>query len=78
MPFCKNCGFEISKNQEENFNNLCPDCIRLFKYRKKRGGERTIFIGIIFMISLCFLFLLIDLIAPFFHEYWDLRNNLWK
>ena len=50
MHFCKNCGIEISKDQEENFNNLCPDCIRLVKYGKRKGGACYLFVGCIFLL----------------------------
>ncbi len=29
MPHCKNCGEKITEDQKENFNHLCPACIRL-------------------------------------------------
>ena len=72
MPFCKNCGVEISIEQEENFNNLCPDCIRLVKYGKRRGGGCIIFVGIWFLIA-GVPFVLIELIIPFTNEFYDFQ-----
>lgn len=70
MPFCKNCGVEISKDQEENFNNLCPDCIRLVNYGKRRGGGCIVFVGIWFLIA-GVPFVLMEIIVPFTNVYYD-------
>ena len=29
MPYCKNCGAEISERQAQQFNKMCPECVRL-------------------------------------------------
>lgn len=28
MPFCRNCGLEISSSQDSSFSGLCPECVR--------------------------------------------------
>ena len=32
MPNCKECGEEISEKQAQDFNNTCPECIRLYAF----------------------------------------------
>lgn len=35
MPYCKNCGEEITDHQFSNYNMMCPQCIRLIDSVKK-------------------------------------------
>ncbi|MFX1399539.1 MAG: hypothetical protein ACFFAS_21135 [Promethearchaeota archaeon] len=46
MPNCVKCGTEISEEQFKNFNKMCSDCTRLFKYSKKSSGKSMLVVGI--------------------------------
>ncbi|MFX1259895.1 MAG: hypothetical protein ACFFAN_18755 [Promethearchaeota archaeon] len=39
MPNCVKCGSEISEQQSDLFNGMCPECNRIFKYSKKKSGK---------------------------------------
>jgi len=39
MPKCNNCGAEISNEQYNNYDGLCPECKRLEPVRKKAEFE---------------------------------------
>lgn len=34
MPNCKKCGQEISEQQYNNFNKMCPECVRMQPIKK--------------------------------------------
>ncbi|GAI22525.1 unnamed protein product [marine sediment metagenome] len=35
MPYCLDCGQEITEHQQRNFNGLCPECTRLIKQKER-------------------------------------------
>ena len=37
MPTCVKCGAEISESQFNNFNRMCSNCARIFKYDQKKS-----------------------------------------
>jgi len=51
MPKCIKCGNEISEEQYNEYNKMCPDCTRLFKYDKKHSGKCLLCIGFLILIN---------------------------
>jgi len=52
MPYCKNCGLEISERQAQQFNKKCPECVRSSQQtltptivKKEEGVSDKIFTG---------------------------------
>ncbi len=66
MPLCKNCGEEITVNQNENFFRLCSACVRGDKTRKRRGGTSLICIGLYLFIFLLPTLISLSLFNPIF------------
>lgn len=49
MPNCTRCGAEINFDQFNNFNGMCPDCVRLFKLDKRTGGRTSLCWGFLIL-----------------------------
>ena len=66
MPLCKNCGEEITVNQNANFSGLCSACVRGDKTRKRRGGTSLIGIGLYLLIFLLPTLISLSFFMPIF------------
>ena len=47
MPTCVKCGVEISESQFNNFNRMCSNCARIFKYDQKKSGKDQLIYGFV-------------------------------
>ena len=43
MPYCVNCGEEISEHQFNNFDKSCPACVRLNKQREPSYKRKKLY-----------------------------------
>ena len=51
MANCVNCGAEISQEQYQNFNKLCPDCVRVKSVSQKTGFAGVGALGAYFILG---------------------------
>ncbi len=49
MPTCVKCGTEISESQFNNFNRMCSECARIFKYEQKKSGKDQLIYGFVLL-----------------------------
>ena len=49
MPTCVKCGAEISESQFNNFNRMCSECARIFKYEQKKSGKDQLIYGFVLL-----------------------------
>ena len=54
MPKCKNCGIEISDSQYHDYQQLCPDCIRIIKTVDRSKAKSDMWINLIIAIIFTF------------------------